>query len=53
MSNQVTDLDDLVMSFDSTDTGRRFIEAWKRARIRPSCSALAIPTKVIAWWWAI
>ena len=30
---QVADLDDLVMQFDGTDAGKRFIEAWKRARI--------------------
>ena len=30
---QVADLDDLVLQFDSTDAGKRFIEAWKRARI--------------------
>jgi hypothetical protein len=29
----VTDMDDLVLQFDSTDAGKRFIEAWKRARI--------------------
>jgi hypothetical protein len=29
----VADLDDLVMQFDGTDAGKRFIEAWKRARI--------------------
>jgi hypothetical protein len=29
----VTDMDDLVMQFDGTDAGKRFIEAWKRARI--------------------
>ncbi len=28
-----TDMDDLVVQFDSTDAGKRFIEAWKRARI--------------------
>jgi hypothetical protein len=28
----VTDMDDLVMQFDGTDAGKRFIEAWKRAR---------------------
>ena len=27
------DLDDLVQQFDGTDAGKRFIEAWKRARI--------------------
>jgi hypothetical protein len=30
---QVADLDDLVQQFDTTDAGKRFIEAWKRARI--------------------
>jgi hypothetical protein len=30
---QVADMDDLVLQFDSTDAGKRFIEAWKRARI--------------------
>jgi len=30
---QVADMDDLVQQFDSTDAGKRFIEAWKRARI--------------------
>jgi len=29
----VSDLDDLVVQFDGTEAGRRFIEAWKRARI--------------------
>jgi hypothetical protein len=52
MSNQVTDLDDLVMSFDSTDTGRRFIEAWKRARIiediRPWLNRRPTPTLSVA-----
>ena len=28
----VTDMDDLVLQFDGTDAGKRFIEAWKRAR---------------------
>lgn len=28
----VNDLDDLVIQFDSSDLGHRFIEAWKRAR---------------------
>jgi len=26
-------LDDLALQFDGTDAGKRFIEAWKRARI--------------------
>ena len=30
---QVRDLDDLGLQFDGTELGRRFIEAWKRARI--------------------
>src|ERR1017187_8942099 len=30
---QVADMDDLVMQYDGTDAGKRFIEAWKRARI--------------------
>lgn len=30
---QVRDLDDLVMQFDGTAAGLRFIEAWRRARI--------------------
>jgi hypothetical protein len=29
----VTDMDDLTLQFDGTDAGKRFIEAWKRARI--------------------
>lgn len=29
----VSDMDDLVLQFDGTEAGRRFIEAWKRARI--------------------
>ena len=33
LMQQVTDLDDLVLQFDGTDAGKRFIEAWKRARI--------------------
>jgi hypothetical protein len=28
-----TDMDDLTLQFDGTDAGKRFIEAWKRARI--------------------
>jgi hypothetical protein len=27
-----TDMDDLALQFDGTDAGKRFIEAWKRAR---------------------
>ena len=30
---QLGDLDDLIVQFDGTDAGRRFIEAWKRTRI--------------------
>jgi hypothetical protein len=30
---QVADMDDLVMQYDGTVAGKRFIEAWKRARI--------------------
>ena len=30
---QVADLDDLVQQFDGTDAGKRFIQAWKQARI--------------------
>ena len=30
---QVADMDDLVLQFDGTDAGKRYIEAWKRARI--------------------
>lgn len=30
---KVSDMDDLVVQFDGTDAGRRFVEAWKRARI--------------------
>ena len=30
---RVRDLDDIVLQFDDTDEGKRFIEAWKRARI--------------------
>ena len=29
---QLSDLDDLSLQFNGTDAGRRFIEAWKRAR---------------------
>ena len=29
----VNDMDDLVLQFDTTPTGHRFMEAWKRARI--------------------
>ena len=30
---KVSDMDDLVMQFDGGEPGKRFIEAWKRARI--------------------
>lgn len=30
---QVEDMDDMVLQFDATEAGRRFIAAWKRARI--------------------
>ena len=30
---KVADMDDLVVQFDGTDHGRRFVEAWRRARI--------------------
>ena len=30
---KVNDMDDLVLQFDGTAVGQRFIEAWKRARI--------------------
>lgn len=29
----VNDMDDLVLQFDTSPTGQRFMEAWKRARI--------------------
>ena len=29
----VNDMDDLALQFDGTEAGKRFIEAWKRARI--------------------
>ena len=29
----VSDMDDLVVQFDGSDAGKRFVEAWKRARI--------------------
>jgi len=29
----VSDMDDLAVQFDGSDAGKRFIEAWKRARI--------------------
>jgi hypothetical protein len=33
LMEQLGDMDDLVLQFDGTDAGKRFIEAWKRARI--------------------
>ena len=30
---KVSDMDDLVVQFDGTEAGKRFVEAWKRARI--------------------
>jgi hypothetical protein len=30
---QLADMDDLVLQFDGSEAGKRFIEAWKRARI--------------------
>ena len=30
---KVSDMDDLVVQFDGSEPGKRFIEAWKRARI--------------------
>jgi len=33
LMQQVADMDDLVLQFDGDDAGKRFIEAWKRARI--------------------
>ena len=30
---KVSDMDDRVVQFDGSDAGKRFIEAWKRARI--------------------
>ena len=29
----VNDMDDMALQFDGTDAGKRFIEAWKNARI--------------------
>jgi hypothetical protein len=29
----VSDMDDMALQFDSTGAGKRFVEAWKRARI--------------------
>jgi hypothetical protein len=29
----VSDMDDMVLQFDGTEAGKRFVEAWKRARI--------------------
>ncbi len=33
LMESVSNMDDLVLQFDATDDGKRFIEAWKRARI--------------------
>ena len=33
LMDKLRDLDDLILQFDRTATGRRFIEAWRRARI--------------------
>ena len=33
IESSVNDLDDLVLQFDGSEAGKRFIEAWKRARI--------------------
>jgi hypothetical protein len=33
LMEQVSDLDDLVLQFDGTEQGERFVEAWKRARM--------------------
>ena len=43
LMEQVADLDDLVMQFDGTDAGKRFIEAWKRARIIVDTGGAATP----------
>ncbi len=32
LMEQVSGLDDLVLQFDGSDAGKRFIEAWKRRR---------------------
>ncbi len=29
----VNDMDDMALQFDGTEAGKRFVEAWKRARI--------------------
>jgi hypothetical protein len=33
LMEQVASMDDLVMQYDGTDAGKRFIQAWKQARI--------------------
>jgi len=33
LAEVVSDEDDMVLQFDGTDTGKRLVEAWKRARI--------------------
>ncbi len=33
LMESVNDMDDMVLQFDGTDAGKRFVEAWKRARI--------------------
>ena len=42
---QVSDMDDFVLQFDDTDDGKRFIEAWKRARIIPVKEHIPLPGK--------
>ena len=32
LMEEIRDLDDLVIQFDGTEAGRRFISAWKQAR---------------------
>jgi hypothetical protein len=33
LMESVSDMDDLALQFDGTEAGKRFVEAWKRARI--------------------
>ena len=33
LMEKVSDMDDLIVKFDGSDSGKRFVEAWKRARI--------------------
>jgi len=33
LMESVSSMDDLALQFDGTDAGKRFVEAWKRARI--------------------